>query len=164
MRGSASSSHLAADVEPSRWGLIKGAKSLNPKREMMSGVLKHLRECTRAKFQDKGSCAFKKGEEIDICITGGGLRGYYVTGAWAVLEELREIQELRIKRYSGASAGAWCAVFMCCGLHILDWVETYYETRFSSEQDLGLLDAYDHFLDRMMLKALPEDASVGGTT
>jgi len=60
---------------------------------------------------------------ISLCIstTSGGLRGYFVCGAAAVLQASKQ----RIGRISGASAGAWCAVFMACGLGIEDWARTW---------------------------------------
>ena len=99
-------------------------------------------------------------QEVDVVISGGGMKGYFVTGAFAVLGGLHSI---RVARISGASAGAWygfgervsllahsprrcanvavdvmgcvscpclrCAVFMTCGLHPVDWADTYYTTR-----------------------------------
>ena len=60
--------------------------------------------------------------------TGGGLRGYYVCGASVVLAALCQSLDLKIRRLSGASAGAWNAVFIACGVHPLDWAESYYES------------------------------------
>ncbi len=79
--------------------------------------------------------------------------GYYCTGAYVVLSALIAANGLKIRRISGASAGAWCAVFVACGLHPLDWVDTYYESKGCS--DLALLDGYRSFYKSMMLKTLP---------
>ena len=45
--------------------------------------------------------------EIDVVISGGGLKGYFMAGcANILLHELRK-NNVRIARISGASAGAW---------------------------------------------------------
>ena len=63
-----------------------------------------------------------KPTEIDVTISGGGLKGYYLLGARHVLESR---PDLVVKRYSGTSAGAWTAMFMATELSSADWLATY---------------------------------------
>ena len=92
-------------------------------------------------------------EEVDVVVSGGGMKGYFVTGAFSVLSGLKSI---RVKRISGASAGAWCAVFMTCGLNPVDWADTYYVTRLCMRDGLSIADAYRSFAHEF----LPEDAYI----
>lgn len=68
-------------------------------------------------------------EEVDVVISGGGLRGYFVTGASAVFRERFEQANIDIKRYAGTSAGAWCAAFITMGMSTTHWCQTYTKTR-----------------------------------
>ena len=68
-------------------------------------------------------------EEIDVTISGGGTKGYYVVGAYAVLLHFIKTNKIKVMRWAGASVGAASAVFMCCGVSPLDWVSTYWQTR-----------------------------------
>ncbi len=75
-----------------------------------------------------------------------------MAGAWSVLQRAKGI---RIGRLAGASAGAWCAVFMACGLDPVDWTRTYVTTqRLMREEGLDLLGGYERFGKAV----LPEDA------
>ena len=58
----------------------------------------------------------------DVVISGGGLKYYYVCGALAVLQKQLLNTNISIKRYSGASAGAWSAskhLYTCSYLCLL---------------------------------------------
>jgi len=138
----------------SRWSLI------NPDQPLSANA-KLLRSLLAAVHLELDTSKVPRDVCVDVVISGGGLRGYYATGVASVLRELRDRFGWQFKRFSGASAGAWCAVFLACGLDIVDWVETFYHTKLHSEKGgLKLLDAYHCFLDSMMLVALPEDAHV----
>ena len=63
--------------------------------------------------------------DIDVVISGGGLRGYYVTGASVILHKVLEENNISIARYAGTSCGAWCAAFMAMGLSTSTWTKTY---------------------------------------
>ena len=63
--------------------------------------------------------------DIDIVISGGGLRGYYVTGASVILHKILKEKKLNIARYAGTSCGAWCAAFMAMGMKTSVWTKTY---------------------------------------
>ena len=63
--------------------------------------------------------------DIDVVISGGGLRGYYVTGASVILHKVLKENNIRIARYAGTSCGAWCAAFMAMGLSTSTWTKTY---------------------------------------
>jgi predicted acylesterase/phospholipase RssA len=125
------------------------------------------------------------GSEVDIVMSGGGLRGYYMCGAAVVLKALVKSHGLKVCRISGASAGAWNSLFIACDLHPLDWAESYYESmrradevsaraqgrdtarnhlppfisvsRFKSQ---ALLDGYRSFHNTMLMKLLPSDAYI----
>ena len=45
---------------------------------------------------------------------------------------------------------------MCCGLHPLDWTESYYESMHRSDE--ALLDGYRSFVPSMLMRLLPDDA------
>ena len=64
--------------------------------------------------------------EIDLVVSGGGLKGYYACGALYVLQVHLLNQNMRITRISGSSAGAWSALFICTGLSFEWWVESYH--------------------------------------
>jgi hypothetical protein len=67
--------------------------------------------------------------EIDLVISGGGIKGYFMTGASHILKHELRKQNIRIRRISGTSAGAWCGMFMLCDFSTSDWLETYYLTK-----------------------------------
>lgn len=77
-----------------------------------------------------------------------------MTGAWAVLQKTRGIN---IGRIAGASAGAWCAIFIACNLPPIDWAQTYITTqRLYRDSDSELLECYREFAEQL----LPADAHV----
>lgn len=65
-------------------------------------------------------------KSIDVVISGGGLKGYYVTGASVVLKQQLDAHKITIARAAGTSAGAWAAMFLLLGITTNDWIETYY--------------------------------------
>lgn len=67
--------------------------------------------------------------EVDVVISGGGMKGYYVVGAWSVLRHLIKKDVIRVRRWAGASVGACSAMYMCCDVEPLRWVATYFECR-----------------------------------
>ena len=78
--------------------------------------------------------------EIDVVITGGGMKGYFMAGASYVLLSELEKQNVKIARVAGASAGAWGGFFILTGLSVADWVETYFVC--ARNLDKTLLEAY----------------------
>ena len=82
-------------------------------------------------------------EEVDLVISGGGLKGFFVTGAWAVLREI-DGKLLRIKRMAGASVGACCAVYMACGIDPVRWSQTYRATAMAMQSGKSLVEAFYH--------------------
>lgn len=109
-------------THPTPWALKSPAPQLNPQRTLLGDVLGTL--AARVATEQLRELP----AEVDVVVSGGGLRGYYVTGCWVVLRSLVRAGRLRIRRFAGASAGAWCCVFMACDMEPLDWVETYFET------------------------------------
>ena len=67
--------------------------------------------------------------EIDIVISGGGLKGYFMAGCSSILLSELKKNRVNISRISGASAGAWAAMFMLCGIDTDKWIETYHACR-----------------------------------
>lgn len=67
--------------------------------------------------------------EIDIVVSGGGLKGYFMTGCSHILKHELKKQNISIRRIAGASAGAWVGLFMLCDFSTSNWIETYYLCR-----------------------------------
>jgi hypothetical protein len=118
-----------------------------------NGLLHRLLEEVRTYHHAQHAASTPAGhrEDVDVVISGGGMKGYFVTGAFAVLSGL---QSVHVVRMSGASAGAWCAVFMACGLNPVDWADTYYMTRLCIRDGMSIADAYRKFARDI----LPPDA------
>lgn len=57
---------------------------------------------------------------------GGGLKGYFVCGCVAVLQQQLQSHNIEIARVAGASAGAWSALFICVGISTSLWLESYH--------------------------------------
>ena len=67
------------------------------------------------------SSAAKEPTEIDLVVSGGGLKGYFACGAYAVLQQHLIQNNIKIARVSGSSAGAWSALFI--GLNFISIIE-----------------------------------------
>lgn len=96
---------LSHPASPSKWGLLGPSSSKNPSRRILSKLLDQVHSSTveeRNLFEQAG---LARGTEVDLVLSGGGLRGYYCCGAAVVLAALQECHGLRIRRLSGASAG-----------------------------------------------------------
>jgi hypothetical protein len=106
------------------------------------------------------SAAEGKVEEVDVVCSGGGLKGYFVIGARAVLESQLKQRNLKIVRYAGASAGAWAAMFMASGVTTAEWLRSYTKTRecFESGDASRVLQAYREQILPWIWKRLPSDA------
>lgn len=100
------------------------------------------------------------GEEVDMVISGGGLKGYFVIGARAVLETQFERRNLKIRRYAGCSAGSWAAMFMATGVSNADWLKTYTNTRHAIQagDSSRILEAYRDQILPWLSSRLPADA------
>lgn len=64
--------------------------------------------------------------EIDIVVSGGGLKGYFMTGCSHILKHELNKQNISIRRIAGASAGAWVGLFMMIDFSTSNWLQTYY--------------------------------------
>lgn len=100
--------------------------------------------------------------EVDVVVSGGALRGYFMLGARHALEERKD---LRVRRYSGTSAGAWTAMFMASGFSTSEWLRTYTLTqsimRQAQEQGRAspaLMEAYREVMWPWFRTVLPKDA------
>ena len=100
--------------------------------------------------------------EIDVTISGGGLKGYYLLGARHVIASR---PELVVKRYSGTSAGAWTAMFMATELSSADWLATYTLTAEAARRAVEegksaplLMEAYREEVWPWLKTVLPPDA------
>mmetsp|Transcript_27949 Transcript_27949/g.65048 ORF Transcript_27949/g.65048 Transcript_27949/m.65048 type:complete len:385 (+) Transcript_27949:145-1299(+) len=144
---------------PSRWSLVgPTCFTANPSRQLLAKLLGEVHATALTESAEDAHNGFTQpefGSEVDIVVSGGGLRGYFVCGAAVVLDALVQSKRIKIRRYAGASAGAWVSMFMASGLHPLDWCETYYG---SMNDPALLLDGYRNIIPSMMLKILPDDA------
>jgi len=93
--------------------------------------------------------------EIDIVISGGGLKGYFMSGCSHILLGELAKQNVKIARIAGASAGAWCGLFMMCDIGTETWVETYYKCK--ERPGMTMHEAYTELWPWMMSN-LPENA------
>ena len=71
-------------------------------------------------------------KEFDVILSGGGLKGYYFSGAGEVLKALEAAGEIRIRQWVGTSAGAISAVWLACDMDPHLWRKTYYWSRIKS--------------------------------
>ena len=79
--------------------------------------------------------------EVDIVVEGGGMKGYYVSGAAAVLQ--RQLPNLSLCRFAGASAGALLITCLCCNVDPAVWTMSYNELwPGTDEENLPLMDVY----------------------
>jgi hypothetical protein len=92
---------------------------------------------------------------VDLVISGGGLKGYYVTGASVVLQKELDARGIKIGRTAGTSAGAWAAMFLLLGITINDWIETYYACQ--DRAHLTIHDAYESVIP-WLKQRLPENS------
>ncbi|RYH24379.1 hypothetical protein EON65_16790 [archaeon] len=83
----------------------------------------------------------KPAVEIDVVISGGGLKGYFVTGCSHIMKHEFERQNIKIARVAGASAGAWCGLFMLTNFSTENWIETYYLCK--ERPEMTMHEAYD---------------------
>ena len=87
--------------------------------------------------------------EIDLVVSGGGLKCYFACGALSVLQQHLLNQNIRIARVAGSSAGAWSALFIATGLSTEWWIESYH---FAAEAPGKTLhEVYEHVLVRHAL-------------
>jgi len=93
--------------------------------------------------------------EIDVVISGGGLKGYFMAGCSHVLKNELAKQNVKIARIAGASAGAWSAFFMLVDLSTEDWLESYYLSQ--ERAHLTMHEVYEDIWP-WMCERLPEDA------
>jgi hypothetical protein len=76
-----------------------------------SASLYALAQAAQEELTPKSSAA-KEPTEIDLVVSGGGLKGYFACGAYAVLQQHLIQNNIKIARVSGSSAGAWSALFI----------------------------------------------------
>lgn len=93
--------------------------------------------------------------EIDIVISGGGLKGYFMAGCSHILLHELEKQNVKIARVAGASAGAWCGMFMLTNIGTETWLETYYLCK--ERPNMTMHEAYTDLWPWMRSK-LPHNA------
>jgi len=55
--------------------------------------------------------------EIDVVISGGGLKGYFMVGCGYILMGQLAKHKINIARIAGASAGAWAGMFLLTGIY-----------------------------------------------
>jgi hypothetical protein len=82
--------------------------------------------------------------EIDVVISGGGMKCYYVCGCIAILQQQLAHNNIKIARVSGASAGAWSALFITAGISTSLIIESYHQC--AESPDRYLHDVYSEDL------------------
>jgi len=93
--------------------------------------------------------------EIDIVVSGGGLKGYFMSGCSHVLLQELAKQNVKIARIAGASAGAWCGLFMLANMGTENWIESYYKCK--ERPDMNMHEAYEDIWP-WFNSCLPENA------
>ena len=96
--------------------------------------------------------------EIDIVLSGGGLKGYFMAGCGFVLTEELAKQNIKIGRVAGTSAGSWAGMFLLTGFDTKDWLETYYACQ--ANPDLTLLEVYEKIWPQGVESLMAEDAYI----
>mmetsp|Transcript_11205 Transcript_11205/g.19148 ORF Transcript_11205/g.19148 Transcript_11205/m.19148 type:complete len:379 (-) Transcript_11205:103-1239(-) len=92
---------------------------------LLEGILQQINtNATIPQFEKDNIC-----EEIDVVISGGGMKGFFSVGCWSVLKTLIEKKQISVKRWAGTSVGAGCVAYMCCGIDPVLWSNTYWRTR-----------------------------------
>lgn len=84
--------------------------------------------------------------EIDIVISGGGMKCYFMTGCHSILVQELNRRGVKIARVAGASAGAWSGMFMCTEMGTQTWLESYYG--FRERQGCTMHEAYDDMVSK----------------
>eukprot|EP00605_Chrysophyceae_sp_TOSAG23-4_P002887 GSChrysophyteH1.ASY1.ANO1.3182.1 assembled CDS len=93
--------------------------------------------------------------EIDVVLSGGGLKGYFMAGASYVLRKELRKRNIKIARVAGTSAGSWAGMFLLMDFPIDAWIETYFANQIRPGSTL--LEAYRE-LKPFVYKVLPKDA------
>ena len=83
------------------------SQARNPTKKLLGTLLDSVIQTTVDECPLYEAAGLPRGTEVDVVISGGGLRGYYCVGSSVVLNALVEAHGLKICRMSGASAGAW---------------------------------------------------------
>lgn len=79
--------------------------------------------------------------EIDIVVSGGGLKGYFMSGCSHVLQHELAKQNVKIARIAGSSAGAWAGLFMLTNIGTENWIESYYKCK--ERPEMNMHEAYE---------------------
>ena len=111
----------------------------------------------QAQYNDTAQPTVLPGDpvEIDIVLSGGGLKGYFMVGASNILMKELDKRGIGIARIAGASAGSWAGMFMICGMSAEAWIETYFANQIRPGSTL--LEAYEE-LWPLIKPLLPADA------
>jgi len=92
---------------------------------------------------------------IDVVLSGGGLKGYFMVGAGNILQKELEKRKMKIARIAGASAGSWAGMFMLTGVTSEAWIETYFANQIRPGSTL--LEAYQELWPQVK-SIMPPDA------
>jgi hypothetical protein len=104
---------------------------------------------------DEGMDIEAPAAEIDLVVSGGGLKGYYGVGAVHVLLRHLSAHNIGVRRVAGTSAGAWVAFFILTGMSVANWLETYYALQRNPEAKI--VDVYREVWHAWMKHTIPED-------
>ena len=100
--------------------------------------------------------------EVDVVVSGGGLKGYFMLGA---RQAIAARGDLEVRRFAGTSAGAFSAMFMAIDLSDSNWLRTYAISAKAIEAALkrreappALMEIYRNEVWPRMREELPADA------
>jgi hypothetical protein len=101
---------------------------------------------------------FSSDHDIDVVVSGGGLKGYFVCGSSHVLQYQLRRKGLRIARVAGASAGAWAAMFMLTKVSSKDWIQTYMACK--ETPDVWMHESYERIWIEWLQHVMAADAYI----
>jgi predicted acylesterase/phospholipase RssA len=119
---------------------------MNFKNIMQTQILKSL------SIHDSIHKFYQVPKEIDIVISVGGFYGFFVIGVDKILKKLEKENKMIVKRYSGSSVGAICAVLMACNIPADKIIKIYDDLLFDPQ--------YFKKLRILLLDILPHDAYI----
>jgi len=127
---------------------------INPEHALCRSLAESV---ANAPESDKRS--FMRDQEYDVVLSGGGMRGFYYTGANIVLQQMVQKYGWKLCRFAGTSAGAWSAVYLALGLDTVHWTETFYlgQEHLRTKDPLTICDE-DSDLMKYIRKIIPENA------
>lgn len=107
---------------------------------------------------ESGARKFMRNQEFDVVCSGGGMRGFFYTGANIVLQQLVRNYGWKLHRFAGTSAGAWTAVYLALGMDTVKWTESFYiyQEHLRTKDPLTVTDDDSDYM-KFVRSVLPND-------